>query len=83
MSIKKILVASFASILAVTSVTAVAFAEAAPEEDTVSVTEAPADDNAAPEADKDNVETGVEGVAAVFGVAAIAAGAVAVSKKRK
>lgn len=82
MSIKKILVASFASILAVTSVTAVAFAEAAPE-DTVGVTEAPAEENAAPEADKDNVETGVEGVAAVFGVAAIAAGAVVVSKKRK
>lgn len=36
-----------------------------------------------PAADNTNVNTGVEGVAAVLGVAAVAAGAMIVSKKRK
>lgn len=49
---------------------------------------APADNNAAgdtnqPVADKNNADTGVEGVAVVAGLAVIAAGAVVVAKKRK
>lgn len=46
------------------------------------VDSAPAD-TTAPAADKGSPDTGVEGVAAVAGLAAVAAGAVALSKKRK
>ena len=45
-------------------------------------TEAPAD-TTAPAADKGSPDTGVEGVAAVAGLAVVAAGAVVLSKKRK
>lgn len=46
--------------------------------------ETPADDTAsAPTTGKDSPETGVEGIAAVAGVAVLAAGAVLVSRKRK
>ena len=40
-------------------------------------------DTSAPTNDKTNADTGIEGVAAVAGVALLAAGAVAVSRKRK
>lgn len=46
-------------------------------------TAAPADNTTAPAADKGSPDTGVEGVAAVAGLAVVAAGAVALSKKRK
>ena len=55
--------------------------------DSAPATEAPSNDAAGdvnqPVADKNNADTGVEGVAVVAGLAIIAAGAVVVAKKRK
>ena len=52
-------------------------AESAPAEST------PAADNTTSDATKPNPDSGVEGVAAVLGVAVVAAGAMVVAKKRK
>ncbi len=59
--------------------------EGSTEAATEAATEAPAGDanNAPATSDKNNADTGVEGVAAVAGVAIIAAGAIIIAKKRK
>lgn len=59
-------------------------AEETPAEETPADTEAPAETApTAPATDKGSPDTGVEGVAAVAGLAVVAAGAVVLSKKRK
>ncbi|MCM1055692.1 MAG: hypothetical protein NC394_09245 [Bacteroides sp.] len=45
--------------------------------------QAPTGNDAAATADKSNADTGVEGVAAIAGIAVIAAGAIVIAKKRK
>ncbi len=88
---KKILAAVCASVLALSTMAIAAFAEKAPADgaDAAANTESDAantESDSAPTADKtdkDPVDTGVEGVAAVLGVAALAAGAMVVAKKRK
>lgn len=51
--------------------------------DDAATDDAAADTTTAPAGDKQSPETGVEGVAAVAGIAVVAAGAVALSRKRK
>ena len=55
--------------------------ESTPDDTTPS--ESTPDENKPEDTNKPNVDTGVEGVAAVIGVAAVAAGAMIVAKKRK
>lgn len=56
--------------------------QAAPAETTAAPAQAAGDTNTAT-ADKNNADTGIEGVAAVAGLAVLAAGAVVIAKKRK
>lgn len=56
--------------------------EAAPAETEAAETEAATGNTAAPTQDKSNADTGVEGVAVLAGIAALAAAAVVISKKR-
>ncbi len=77
---------SAATELSVTFTLNTGSASAAPAETEAAATDAAApagDANAPATADKNNADTGVEGVAAIAGIAIVAAGAVIVSKKRK
>lgn len=55
----------------------------APADTTAAAVAATGDTNTAATADKNNADTGVEGVAAIAGIAIVAAGAIVVAKKRK
>ena len=60
-----------------------AAADTTPADTTPADTTAPADTATTPAADKGSPDTGVEGIAAVAGLAAVAAGAVVLTRKRK
>lgn len=77
---------SAATELSVTFTLSTGSASAAPAATEAATTEAAAatgNTNTAATADKNNADTGVEGVAAIAGIAIVAAGAIIVAKKRK